>query len=90
MEDLSSDNNTESKPRRAKWKCRNNVVVDSKSHNNVLNFPAKTAGPVKMKSCIKLWQTDGVNTRLFFSSNGQALAASGAHNSVQVTFFRQS
>lgn len=42
-------------------------------------------GPTKMKACVKLWQTDGVSTRLFFAPNGAALAASGAHNSVQVT-----
>ena len=47
-------------------------------------------GPKKMKACVKLWQTDGVSTRLFFAPNGSAMAASGAHNSVQVLlFFRQ-
>lgn len=41
-------------------------------------------GPSKMTACVKLWQTDGVSTRLFFAPNGSAMAASGAHNSVQV------
>ncbi len=41
-------------------------------------------GPKKMKAVVKLWQTDGVGTRLFFAPNGSAMAASGAHSSVQV------
>ena len=43
-----------------------------------------TEGPKKFKGCVRLWQTDGVHTRLFFSPNGSAVAASGANNSVQV------
>ena len=45
---------------------------------------SSTEGPKKIKGCVRLWQTDGVHTRLFFSPNGSAVAASGAHNSVQV------
>ena len=48
-----------------------------------LNF-SSTEGPKKIKGCVRLWQTDGVHTRLFVSPNGTAVAASGAHNSVQV------
>ena len=43
-----------------------------------------TEGPKKFKGCVRLWQTDGVHTRLFISPNGSAVAASGANNSVQV------
>ena len=42
------------------------------------------SGPKKMKACVKIWQTDGVGTKLFFAPNGSAMAASGAHNSVLV------
>ena len=49
-----------------------------------LSLAPNEEGPKKMKACVKLWQTDGVNTRLFFAPNGSALAASGANNSVHV------
>ena len=48
---------------------------------------SSTEGPKKIKGCVRLWQTDGVHTRLFVSPNGTAVAASGAHNSVQVNRF---
>ena len=74
---------------RAKWKCP--AVANSSSKMlEQLSIANTEEGPKKMKACVKLWQTDGVSTRLFFAPNGSAMAASGAHNSVQVLlFFRQ-
>ena len=88
LEDLSSDNNdktSNNSGNRAKWKCPGAVIANSSSKMlEKLTIGNNQEGPKKMKACVKLWQTDGVNTRLFFAPNGSAMAASGAHNSVQV------
>ena len=72
---------------RAKWKCPATKAIANSSSKMLEKLSIATnseEGPKKMKACVKLWQTDGVGTRLFFAPNGSAMAASGAHNSVQV------
>ena len=72
---------------RAKWKCPATKPIANSSSKMLEKLSIATnseEGPKKMKACVKLWQTDGVGTRLFFAPNGSAMAASGAHNSVQV------
>ena len=82
LEDLSSSDSSDPKSR-AKWKCPKKEST-SKMMEKLSLVSNSSAGPKKMKSCIKLWQTDGVTTKLFFAPNGSGMAASGAHNSVQV------
>ena len=92
LEDLSSDNNDQktsnnSSSCRAKWKCPAVANSSSKMLEQLSIANNNEEGPKKMKACVKIWQTDGVSTRLFFAPNGSAMAASGAHNSVQVLVF---
>ncbi len=90
LEDLSSEllsgGTGGGEKTRAKWKLAGPQLQNNSANSQLLqkfaNQPEQ--GPKKMKACVKLWQTDGVSTRLFFAPNGAAMAASGAHNSVQV------
>ena len=82
LEDLSSSDSSDVKTR-AKWKIKDSKETSSKMLEK-LTLNSTSIGPQKMKACIKLWQTDGVTTKLFFAPNGSGMAASGAHNSVQV------
>ena len=84
LEDLSSSDSSADPKSRAKWKCPKNQETTSKMLEKLSFSSSSSAGPKKMKSCLKLWQTDGVTTKLFFAPNGSGMAASGAHNSVQV------
>ena len=84
LEDLSSSDSSDPKSR-AKWKCPpTSKESTSKMLEKLCLASSSSPGPQKIKSCIKLWQTDGVTTKLFFAPNGIGMAASGAHNSVQV------